>query len=102
MVEDIESILVLENHVEIENADRVIEYTDTNTIRDISKYILDARATGKYTLNDFPLVSDYIAIYVSTKERTYRYFIYKENCNLYLEQAYHGVYKINSRILNFL
>lgn len=65
-------------------------------------YINNAVPTEKWSVNDFPPVSQYykVEIELVDEERMYRYFIYEEDGSVFVELPYSGVYEIFKGVLN--
>lgn len=58
--------------------------------------------TRKMSINDYPTAKDYYNIEIISSVRTYRYFIYKENSQVYIEVPYEGIYKSNQEFYDFI
>ena len=82
--------------------------TDPTAVIELSDfaYILQsirtAQPTRDWSINDYPTVEHYYAIEIKTSARQYRYFVYTENAQVYLESPYEGVYKVDQQLLAFL
>ena len=82
--------------------------TDPAAVIELSDfaYILQsiraAQPTRNWSINDYPTVEHYYAVEIKTSERQYRYFVYTENAQVYLESPYEGVYKVEQQLLDLL
>lgn len=65
-------------------------------------YINNAVPTKKWSVNDFPSVRPYykVEIRLAGVDSEYRYFIYEEDGNVFVELPYSGVYEIFKGVLN--
>lgn len=64
--------------------------------------IISAKPTRIMSVNDYPAVKEYYAIEVDTDARQYRYFLYKDDSQVYIEIPYDGVYKTNQQFLDYI
>ena len=83
------------------NNDCSLEVEETDII-DILNYLSDAKPTRTMSVNDYPTVKSYYSISVDTTSRQYRYFLYVENSQVYIEIPYDGIYKSNQQFLGFI
>ncbi len=89
--------------INISSDNGVIEYSDIDQFTAISGYIVNARATRIWSVNDVPDLPYYtIKIETIDSNSTYIYFIYENNSKVYIEQPYYGVYIIDKEIINFV
>ena len=72
---------------------------EASSFEDISRNICNAKATRKMSVNDYPTVEVYYTIKVNTSTREYRYYIYTENSQVYIEIPYQGIYTSNQQLL---
>ena len=93
--ESIATITLIENN---ENS-LVVDQTD---IGEIVKNITDAIPTRAMSVNDYPTAKTYYTIEVDTDTRQYRYLLYAENSQVYVELPYEGIYKSNQQFLDFI
>ena len=77
----------------------IVEAADA---REILKHITDAVPTRAMSVNDYPTAKTYYSIEIDTVERYYRYFLYVENAQVYIELPYEGIYKSNQQFLDFI
>ncbi len=75
---------------------------ETANYSELLKSINNAQPTRKMSVNDYPTVKTYYTVKITTPEREYRYFLYTENSQIYIEIPYEGVYKANQRILDLV
>ena len=85
--------------------------SDPSAVIDVSDfgYILrsihGAQPTRNWSVNDYPTTENYYTIEINTsawQDRYFRYFVYTENSQVYLESPYEGVYKADQQLLDFL
>ena len=57
---------------------------------------------ARFALDGNPVEKSYYTMEIDTSERKYRYFIYEENSQVYIESPYEGVYKTNQQILDLV
>lgn len=69
---------------------------------EILKNITNAQPTRTMSVNDYPTAKTYYTIEVDTAARQYRYFLYAENSQVYIELPYEGIYKANQQFLDFV
>lgn len=74
---------------------------ETEDFGEILEIITNARPTRKMSVNDYPTAKTYYTIEVDTAARQYRYFVYVENSQAYIEIPYEGIYKIEPKFINF-
>lgn len=65
-------------------------------------YISNAKSTHKLTINDTPQGVTYYVVEILTSERWYRYFVYKEGTQTYIERPYEGIYRVNKKIMDLV
>lgn len=61
-----------------------------------------AQPTRKMSVNDYPTVERYYTIEILSSVRVYRYFIYKENSQVYIEVPYEGIYTSSQEFYEFV
>ncbi len=93
--ESITTITLVQNN----GSSLVVETTD---ISEILKNITDAIPTRAMSVNDYPTTKTYYTIEVDTSARQYRYLLYIENSQVYIELPYEGIYKSNQQFLDFI
>ncbi len=70
---------------------------------DCDKFLQNIRNTQPtriWSVQDYPSVQTYYTIEIGTPDRFYRYFIYTENSQVYIEHPYEGVYKTTQHFLD--
>ncbi|MDF2544605.1 MAG: hypothetical protein K0S47_4323 [Herbinix sp.] len=89
--------------IEISSGDAVTQFKDISQIETISNYIVNAKATRKWSVNDTPVQRQYHTLSITTANdvRTYRYYMYEESSKLYIEQPYYGVYIVDKGMIDF-
>ena len=75
---------------------------ETADFGEILKNITNAQPTRTMSVNDYPTAKTYYTIEVDTAARQYRYFLYAENSQVYIELPYEGIYKSNQQFLDFI
>ena len=75
---------------------------ETADFGEILKNITNAQPTRTMSVNDYPTAKIYYTIEVDTAARQYRYFLYAENSQVYIELPYEGIYKSNQQFLDFV
>ena len=75
---------------------------ETADFGEILKNITNAQPTRTMSVNDYPTAKTYYTIEVDTAARQYRYFLYAENSQVYIELPYEGIYKSNQQFLDFV
>ena len=93
--EDVASISLMDNS----DPAAVIELDDFGYIL---HSIRNAQPTRNWSVNDYPTAAQYYTIEINTSQRQYRYFVYIEDSQVYLERPYEGVYKADQQLFDFL
>ena len=75
---------------------------ETADFGEILKNITNAQPTRTMSVNDYPTAKTYYTIEVDTAARQYRYFLYAEKSQVYIELPYEGIYKSNQQFLDFI
>ena len=75
---------------------------ETADFGEILKNITNAQPTRTMSVNDYPTAKTYYTVEVDTAARQYRYFLYAENSQVYIELPYEGIYKANQQFLDFV
>ena len=75
---------------------------ETADFGEILKNITNAQPTRTMSVNDYPTAKTYYTIEVDTDARQYRYFLYAENSQVYVELSYEGIYKSNQQLLDLI
>ena len=70
--------------------------------KDLLMYISEARPTHKPALNDYPTVWPYYGVEVKTDAIHYRYFIYENGEQVYIEMPYEGIYKADRKLFELV
>ena len=63
----------------------------------ILQEIREAEPTRIMSVNDYPAVKDYYVIDIASTARSYRYFVYVDDSQVYVELPYEGIYKVNQQ-----
>jgi len=100
----------LVNVPELENttAISIIRDNGSSVLVEVKDYevllqnISDTEPTRMLSVNEFPSVENYYIINIDTEEREYRYFLYVEDSQVYIESPYEGVYKSNQEFLDWV
>ena len=64
--------------------------------------ISNAQPTRNWSVQDYPAAENYYTIEIDTPARQYRYFVYTEDSQVYVESPYEGVYQANQQILDLV
>lgn len=64
--------------------------------------IRSAQPTRQMCVNDYPAAKMYYTVQMETAERGYRYYVYAEGLQVYIESPYEGIYKTDPEFLEFL
>ena len=75
---------------------------ETADFGEILKNITNAQPTRTMIVNDCPTAKTYYTIEIDTAARQYRYFLYAEKSQVYIELPYEGIYKSNQQFLDFI
>lgn len=65
-------------------------------------YIGNSRPTRMISVNDTPTVRPYYKIEILTAEKTFNYYVYEKNNNVYIERPYEGIYIIDRQVVNII
>lgn len=88
--------------VEITTGIEDIIYKDEAWIKSFIQKVSEATPTSKESVQDVPTVSKYTRVDIVGDKKISSIFIYEEDSEFYIEQAYRGVYKTDETILEFL
>lgn len=69
---------------------------------DLIRYTSEAKPTRKQSLNDTPTSGAYYGVAIQTDEMQYRYFVYEEGEQVYIEMPYEGIYESKIELLNLV
>ena len=68
----------------------------------ILETLRNSEPTRKMSVNDYPTVKPYYSVTIDTPDRTYHYYLYTENSQIYIESPYNGIYKTDRQLLDFI
>ena len=68
---------------------------------ELLKEISEGEPTRRMSVNDYPTAEMYYKIVIEA-DRSYCYFVYDENGQVYVELPYEGVYKSDNAIISLL
>ena len=68
----------------------------------ILESIAKSKPTRKMSVNDTPAAKPFYSLTIDTPDRTYRYYLYTESSQFYLECPYEGIYETDQRLLEFI
>ncbi len=88
--------------VEITTGIEDIIHKDEAWIKSFIQKISEATPTSKKSVQDVPTVSKYTRVDIVGDRKISSIFIYEEDSEFYIEQAYRGIYKTDETILEFL
>ncbi len=83
------------------NAEESFLINDVN-MEGVLKEIRDAKPTRIQSLNDYPTCRPFYELEIKTEESTFRYFIYEEGEEIYVEVPYEGVYAADIKLFDFV
>lgn len=69
---------------------------------DLTFYISEAKPTRQQSLNDTPTSGTYYGVEIQTDEIQYRYFVYEEGEQIYIEMPYEGIYTSKVELLDLV
>ena len=69
---------------------------------DLIRYISEAKPTRKQSLNDTPTSGAYYGVEIQTDEMQYRYFVYEEGEQVYIEMPYEGIYEAEHTLFSIV
>lgn len=69
---------------------------------DLIRYISEAKPTRKQSLNDTPTGGAYYGVEIQTGEKQYRYFVYEEGEQVYIEMPYEGIYEAEHTLFSIV
>ena len=95
---DIEKITIIS--ITQDNGNSVL--VETADYGELLQNICKTEPTRMLSVNEFPSVENYYIINIDTEEREYRYFLYVEDSQVYIESPYEGVYKSNQEFLDWV
>ena len=98
MCTDTESVTAI-TLIQNDGSSVAVEIAD---FEEILKNITNAQPTRTMSVNDYPTAKTYYTIEVDTAARQYRYFLYAENSQVYIELPYECIYKSNHQLLDFV
>lgn len=64
--------------------------------------ISNSLPTRNMPMNDYPAVRQYYTITIQTSVREYRYFVYEEDSQIYIELPYEGIYRSDNKMFDFV
>lgn len=92
-IESIEKITLVKNDgssIKVENTD----------FGELLHHIRNAQPTRRMSVNDAPYTKVYYIIQIDTSDRQYRYYVYRESSQVYIEMPYTGIYKTSDQFLD--
>ena len=69
---------------------------------DLIRYISEAKPTRKQSLNDTPTSGAYYGVEIQTDGMQYRYFVYEEGEQVYIEMPYEGIYEAEHTLFSIV
>lgn len=94
-IQSVTSVTLVENN----GVSVTVETTD---FEEILTNITNGQPTRAMSVNDYPTAKSYYTVEVYTEARQYRYFLYVENSQVYIEIPYEGIYKTDHQFLDFV
>lgn len=65
-------------------------------------YISNSKPTRIMSTSETPLITPYYKIEISTKEKTYNYYVYEDGKKVYIESPYEGKYTIDDQVISIM
>lgn len=79
--------------ISIVSGDMTATCIDEEQIEEFMSILADMEPTAKSSVNDFPVVDDYVTINFNCSDDTIKtVFFYEDNGKQYVEQPYQGIY----------
>jgi len=75
---------------------------DQAGLEELLLHISCAQPTRRISVNDYPSVKPHYTVTIQTLEREYRYYVYEEDSQVYIEIPYSGIYRTNHQIIDFI
>ena len=69
---------------------------------ELFRHISEAEPTRGQAWNDYPTVRPYYCVEIQTAERMYRYFVYENGGQVYIESPYEGIYESETELLEWV
>ena len=70
--------------------------------QEILNILSEAEPTRTMSVNDYPSVRPYYTLVLTTSSREYRYFIYEDRGQIYIEIPYEGIYGSDKQLLDLI
>ena len=77
----------------------ILEPTEYPEIQNI---LSESEPTRTMSVNDYPSVRPYYTLVLTTSSREYRYFIYEDRGQIYIEIPYEGIYGSDKQLLDLI
>lgn len=80
----------------------VFSFLDSTEYSEILSNLSAAEPKRTMSVNDYPSVRPYYILVLTTATREYRYFIYEERAQVYIEIPYEGIYGSDKQLLDLI
>lgn len=79
-----------------------VSHADPQWIEDVVNGLLGAKPTAKPSVQDFPLVDEYIQMDIQLKDGTNTLYIYPDGGKYYAERPYQGIYELDAALYELI
>lgn len=86
------------NSIDVTIGENTVNYTDKTLINEVISEMSDSVPTQIESVHDVPQVENYIKIEFKFDVGSKTLFVYEDCGNYYVEQPYHGIYKIDCQL----
>ena len=83
------------------NNSTIVQFEEAELVK-LLEHFDAVTPTRKWSVQDYPTAKTYYIIELHTENRLYRYFVYTEGTQVYVEHPYEGIYKADPQILTFI
>ena len=84
--------------IDITNGENTVSCSDKSWISEVLAGISNSEPTGRLSVQDVPLADNYIRIDIRHAPATTSLFAYEDGGKYYIEQPYHGIYRIDGQL----
>lgn len=88
--------------IDVTVGEDIINHADKTWISEAISNISEAEPSSKESVQDVPMVENYIKIYFRFETGTSTLFAYEDEGKYYVEQPYQGIYEIDSQLYEML
>ena len=76
--------------------------TDLSNYDVFVQYMSSAKTTRRKSVNDAPNVETYYTLSFETTTTEFRYYIYNDGLQIYIEKPYEGIYRVDPELYYFI